>query len=65
MIETITGRGRLCAGGMYEMGENLLEVTVAEKSGKIPDEPDTENQSMENQTAQNQSAGNQTETEEG
>ena len=67
LLQTATpvAEGVYVLGDMYEMGENLLEVTGAEKSGKIPDEPDTENQSMENQKAQNQNAGNQTETEEG
>ncbi len=67
MLQTATpvAEGVYVLGDMYEMGENLLEVTGAEKSGKIPDEPDTENQSMENQTTQNQNAGKQTETEEG
>ena len=67
LLQTATpvAEGVYVLGDMYEMGENLLEVTGAEKSGKIPDEPDTENQSMENQTTQNQNAGNPTETEEG
>lgn len=67
LLQTATpvAEGVYVLGDMYEMGENLLEVTGAEKSGKIPDEPDTENQSMENQKAQNQNAGNPTETEEG
>lgn len=66
LLQTATpvAEGVYVLGDMYEMGENLLEVTGAEKSGKIPDEPDTENQSMENQTTQNQNAGNPTETEE-
>ena len=67
LLQTATpvAEGVYVLGDMYEMGEKLLEVTGAEKSGKIPDEPDTENQSMENQTTKNQNAGNPTETEEG
>lgn len=67
LLQTATpvAEGVYVLGDMYEMGEKLLGVTGAEKSGKIPDEPDTENQSMENQTTKNQNAGNPTETEEG